>query len=195
MNFLAHLTLSYFDAGLQVGNFLGDFVKGRAEQDYPPPVRRGIAMHRAIDATTDADPDVRTLNDRVRPRHGRYAPVVTDIAFDYFLYRNWDRFGPADFTVFSRTTYRHLAAAKASMPPRVAGYVNGMVSDDWLQLYTTPGGMARVFHRLRPRLSRPELIDGVEDTLTELAPAFQSTFLTFYPRLQSLAATYRDHRP
>lgn len=192
MNFLAHLALSHFSADLQVGNFLGDFVRGRRQlAAYPPGVIRGVELHRAIDRATDDHPAVRQLTGRLRPRHGRYAGVVSDVAFDHFLHRDWSRLGPAPFGAFCHTTYATLAAARDLMPPRVAGYVACMVSDDWLGLYTTPAGMARVFARLRPRLSRPELLDGVNDTLREEAAAFRHALRELYPALQELSATYR----
>lgn len=195
MNFLAHLTLSHFDVDLQTGNFLGDFVKGSDVARLPAGVRRGVAMHRAIDHLTDYDPEVRALNRLIRPRHGRYAGVVTDIAFDHYLYRNWARFGPLEFDAFRVATYWGLHARTGAMPPRVRGYVDGMVRHDWLRLYTTPQGMRQVFGRLRPRLSRPTLLDGVDRLLTDYDAAFNQTFLHLFPRLQTLADAYRTTAP
>ena len=196
MNFLAHLTLSHFSADLQVGNFLGDFIRGRgALVRLPEEVQRGVAFHRAIDSLTDADESVRALNRLLAKRHGRYAGVVSDIAFDYVLFQNWERFGPAPFPDFTRTTYAHLAAARPLMTSRVAGYVTNMVADDWLRLYTTPAGMRKVFARLLPRLSRPELLDGIDETLTFHAPDFNRAFTQLFPRLQTLADAYRPPPP
>ncbi len=191
MNFLAHLALSHFSADLQVGNFLGDFVKGRAVKQLPPGVRTGVDFHRAIDRTTDANEDVRRLNALLRPRHGRYASVITDIGFDHYLFRNWTDFGPAPFPEFCATTYRNLAAATDCMDERVTGYVNGMVKDNWLWLYATPEGMQKVFGRLRPRLSRPVLLNGIETTLADYDREFNATFRAFYPQLLELADRYR----
>ena len=191
MNFLAHLTLSHFHPDLQVGNFLGDFVKGRAVLRLPQAVRRGVEMHRAIDHLTDADHDVRALNDHLKPLHGRYASVITDIGFDHFLWRNWEDFGPAPFGDFCATSYAALYARRDVMTDRVRGYVNGMVKDDWLRLYTTRAGMETVYARLLPRLSRPELLAGVNDTLRENDAAFNRAFRALFPRLQALADAYR----
>lgn len=148
-------------------------------------------MHRAIDRLTDHDEDVRALNARLRSRHGRYAPVVTDVAFDYFLWRNWDDFGPEDFDEFSQRSYANLYARRAVMPERVRGYVNGMVKDDWLQLYTTREGLGRVFDRMLPRLSRPELLAGVNETIAANDAAFNQALRAVFPRLQTLADAYR----
>jgi acyl carrier protein phosphodiesterase len=50
MNFLAHIYLSNNDPKIMVGNFIGDFVKGRNFSDrFEPQIARGIALHRLID--------------------------------------------------------------------------------------------------------------------------------------------------
>lgn len=148
-------------------------------------------MHRAIDRLTDEDKDVRELNRLVADRHGRYAGVITDIGFDYFLWRNWEEHGPGDFTEFVQSTYAGLYARRDHMSDRVKGYVNGMVKDDWLRLYTSRPGMQMVFKRLRPRLSKPEKLDGIDTLLVDFEKEFNQTFLLLFPRLQDLANAYR----
>ena len=192
MNFLAHLTLSHFSADLQVGNFVGDFIRGREMQRLPSEIRRGVELHRAIDALTDADPEVRQLNRVLAARHGRYAPVISDIAFDHFLYLAWPTFGPEPYPIFRDRSYAALLAARNVLSPRVTGYVDAMVSGDWLDLYTTLDGMTRVYDRLERRLSQPEFLAGVDQTLREQAGLFNFTLHALFPRLRDLADTYRD---
>ncbi len=192
MNYLAHLALSHFSADLQVGNYLGDVLRGGEVSALPLGIRRGVMLHRAIDRLTDADPDVREVNRLLTGRHGRYAPVLSDIAFDHFLCRNWTIMMPTAFAPFCQHTYAALRAGKPHMPPRAARYVEAMTDDDWLALYTTTAGMRQVFARLRPRLSRPELLTGINGSLQEFAPAFNRAFLLLFPRLQALATTYRE---
>ena len=192
MNYLAHLALSYFSADLQAGNFLGDVLRGREVDALPAGIRRGVELHRAIDRLTDAHAEVRKTNRILSLRHGRYAPVISDIAFDYFLCRNWSTLMPLPFNAFRKATYGNLLAARKHMPPRAVRYVEGMTADDWLQLYATPRGMQQVFRRLLPRLSRPALLDGVNDTLEEHTPVLNRTLLHLFPALQALAETYRE---
>ena len=194
MNYLAHLALSHFSADLQVGNYLGDMLRGREVAALSPEVRRGVQLHREIDRLTDADADVRAINRLLSVRHGRYAPVLSDIAFDHFLCLNWKQLMPTDFALFCQHTYAVLRAGKPHMPVRAARYVDGMTQDNWLALYTTPTGMRQVFDRLQPRLSRPELLTGIDDSLRDFAPALNRTFLLLFARLQTLADTYREPR-
>ncbi len=192
MNFLAHLTLSYFSPDLQIGNFIGDFVRGRELAALPEGVQRGVLFHRAIDGLTDADADVRNVNAVLKRQHGRYAPVISDIAFDYFLYLNWAKFGPRSYPAFKTATYQVLLDARPFLSPRINGYVNGMVKGDWLELYTTPEGMRRVFDRLEIRLSQPRLLQGVNESLERHASLLNYTLWQLFPRLQQLADRYRE---
>jgi acyl carrier protein phosphodiesterase len=191
MNFLAHLTLSHFDPDLQVGNYLADFVKGQAARKLPESIQRGIAMHRAIDRLTDRDGDVQELNRLIAVRHGRYAGVVTDIAFDYFLWQNWSSFGPENFHDFRQATYQNLGSATEHMDDRITDFVHRMTADDWLRLYTSREGMQLVFRRLAPRLSKPELIVDVHLILEDFSDEFNHTIQQLFPRLQDLSDEFR----
>ena len=148
-------------------------------------------MHRAIDLLTDTEPAVKSLNRSVANRHGRYATVLTDIGFDYQLYLNWDEFGPAPFPDFCAAAYERILRRRLVMPERVARRATGMTRERWLRIYTSEAGMNQVFERLRGRLSKPELLDGVDTLLTDYAPEFNQAFRVLFPRLQTLANGYR----
>ena len=50
MNYLVHLYLSEPNAECQLGNLMGDFIKGRLDPGLAPGIRRGIEMHRRVDS-------------------------------------------------------------------------------------------------------------------------------------------------
>lgn len=184
MNFLAHLALSCHDPELQMGNFLGDYTKGRPPANYPPRVLEGITLHRLIDKTTDAHPAVKAMAERLKPRHGRYAGVVTDIVFDYYLSRHWEELDLPPFSTFTSLTYRNLLANTAYLSPKLAARVKHMVADEWLNVYTTHAGILSVFRRMRPRFSQPEQLDGMAETLVLEDEAFNQSFLALFPDLR-----------
>lgn len=64
MNYLAHIFLSGPNRKVQLGNFVGDAVKGSSYKNYPPDIAKGIQLHRAIEAY--APP-------RRQPDDGRYS--------------------------------------------------------------------------------------------------------------------------
>jgi len=92
VNYLAHLYLSGDDPEIQLGNFIGDFVRGRnPESEYPVKVAIGIHLHRIIDSYTDSHSIVRESKLRLRPVYRHYSGVLVDIYYDHFLARHWNQ--------------------------------------------------------------------------------------------------------
>src|SRR5258708_857949 len=92
MNFLAHVYLSGDHSKVLVGNFIGDFVKGKYLRDrYEPEIAKGIELHRAIDYFTDLHPIVRQSKNRLRPKYNHYSGIIVDIFYDHFLAANWNQ--------------------------------------------------------------------------------------------------------
>lgn len=148
-------------------------------------------MHRQIDVVTDTHPAVKILNEQLAGRFGRYATVLSDIGFDYYLYQNWEEFGPAPWPEFCAGTYHCILRARPHMPEKAAGYATNMVREDWLRLYTTKEGMAAVYRRLRKRVSRPEKLEGIGTILGDYDAEFNQAFQALFPALQELADGYR----
>ncbi|HCT94182.1 MAG: hypothetical protein A2X19_09000 [Bacteroidetes bacterium GWE2_39_28] len=73
MNYLAHIFLSRGNRQLQVGNFIGDFVKGKSHENYPPEIQQGILLHREIDRFTDSRPSFLETVEMLRPVFNRYS--------------------------------------------------------------------------------------------------------------------------
>ena len=71
MNYLAHIFLSGDNRKIQIGNFVGDAVKGHAYKKFSPDFRKGILLHRAIDDYTDHHPLVREAIELSRGEFGR----------------------------------------------------------------------------------------------------------------------------
>ncbi len=88
MNYLAHAYLSFGQDEVLVGNFIGDFVKGKMMSTFPQEVQNGIRLHREIDKFTDTHPLVRAGQSYLRPLFRHYSTVITDIFFDYYLAKN-----------------------------------------------------------------------------------------------------------
>lgn len=183
MNFLAHLTLSCQDSALQMGNFLGDFTKGKAPEHYPPGLLEGLRIHKLIDRTTDNHPAVKSLNAELKEKHGRYAGVISDVVFDYYLYQHWDTFGTEEFEVFAERTYRALESYFPLLKPSLAGRLQNMVDHEFLDSYRSLAGILSVFRRMSHRMSKPELLNGLADTLVEKDAIFDETFLILFPDL------------
>jgi acyl carrier protein phosphodiesterase len=89
LNYLAHILLSGDDRALQVGNFIGDFVKGSRFDEYPSGIRDGILLHRQIDSFTDAHPAFKSTVEVLRPAFGRYSGILADMYYENFVGNNF----------------------------------------------------------------------------------------------------------
>ena len=119
MNYLAHCYLSCSQEDILIGNFMTDFLKKKEEANYSGKVLEGIHLHRSIDTFTDAHPASLELRALLRPRHGKYAPVVVDLIWDYFLCLNWDKFSGTTLTDFNKDMYEILLKRKDELPEKL----------------------------------------------------------------------------
>lgn len=191
MNFLAHLSLTHQDAEWQMGNFLGDYTKGRPPKHYPIRVQQGIWLHRQIDMATDRHEAVKAMAARIKHRHGPYAGVVTDVVFDYYLYRNWAVLDLPNFASFCDKTYSNLLKQTDYLQPVLQDSVRNMVAHRWLGTYTSVAGILDVFRRMRPRFSQPTYLEGMADTLAEEDIFFNQAFLALFPDLIQVVKEFR----
>lgn len=142
MNYLAHIFLSGTDAQLQVGNFIGDFVKGSQHANFPEKIQQGILLHREIDAFTDTHPVVREIVAGLRPSLGRYSGIIADMYFDYMLASDFDRFSPQiSLNSFARRFYASTLWNYRWLPERVQGFLFHFISTNRLKQYASLQGL------------------------------------------------------
>lgn len=188
MNHLAHLLLSGDAPQHQLGNLLGDFIRGSLgtpaiHAAYPPAVREGMALHRRIDAYTDAHPRHRRSRQRWPAPWRRYGGILTDVLYDHYLCRHWQRFVHAPLTAFTQQTYTDLLAQRALMPPTASRYVTRLAAVDGLGAYADAAGLGRVLAALDARLRRPANLPAALTRLPTLDTALEADFLAFFPEL------------
>lgn len=190
MNFLAHCFLSHDDEDVLVGNFIGDFIKGRAWERYAPTVQRGILLHRAIDGFTDAHALCRQSAARLRPYAGRYAPAVLDILFDYLLAKNWALYAAAPLDDFIHKTYEILGRRAPEFPAELAARLPYMLAGRFLDEYKTEAGMYAVFARFSRRVPLEEQGRGVLEAFFREFEKYDSDFKSFFPELMEEARKF-----
>jgi acyl carrier protein phosphodiesterase len=181
MNFLAHLFLSCEREPLMVGNFLADFVRNRDVLQLPSPIIEGIQLHRRIDTYTDNHPIVRQGVRRLYPYHSKYAPVIIDVYYDYFLSKNWALYQDEPITVFTNQVYEVLLKHIDIMPAFLQGRLERMVDDNWLMTYSHYEGIQNTFRRMKNRVSKPALLRDAVLTMQEQEKALDAEFKTFFP--------------
>lgn len=184
MNFLAHMLLSGPDLDLALGNFLADMIKVSDRAGLPSGVLQGINFHHAIDRFTDFHPQVSQSKARIRPWAEKYAPVVMDVYFDLSLALRWERFARIPFDEFQNEVYRLLDEGIPVIPTHLRNRVDQMIEHRWLETYTTWNGLEEVFHRMRHRASKPELLMRSIGPLKNLNLALDSDLELFWPDLE-----------
>lgn len=145
MNYLAHAFYSFGDAELLLGNMVSDYVKGKKQFDYPQQVQKGIRLHRAIDAFTDAHAATRELKKYFAPEVRLYAGAYVDVVYDHFLATDPAE-GSAEWWLdFTQTTYAQLAAQSAWFPPYFEKIFPYMRGQNWLYNYRFTWGVEKSF--------------------------------------------------
>ena len=187
VNYLAHLCLSDGSPESIVGNFLGDFVKGRPEGRYPNPIVRGIRLHRAVDTYTDSHPAVGRAIARVAPARRRFAGIAVDMAFDHFLARHWEHTDPAGFAAARAHAYAVLHARSDVLPDRLQRILPSLAGDDWLHSYTELDGVCFALARMSRRLSRPNRLAETATDLRRHYADLQADFEAFWPDARAFA--------
>lgn len=192
MNFLAHFHLAWPDEELVAGGLEGDFYKGPLGDDLPGTLARGVRLHRAVDAYTDQHPQIVQLR-RALPAHlRRFSGIVADLSFDHYLSVHWDNFSDMPLAPFNREVYAMLARHAGDFSPRAHQMFERLVEHDILGLYDRWHTVTATAARIGQRFGRRNPFGDLERDLEPHRPLIETTFLNFYPDLQSFSKTLVD---
>ena len=188
MNWLAHLALTPpRETALRLGNVCGDFFSLAERETLAPGVRRGVELHLAIDAFTDAHPVVTRACARFPASHRRVAGMLVDVMFDHLLARDWDYWMGGDLGAFTGNFYRETRQAR-DLPGHVRDILATMAAQDWLSGYATWFGvemtLLRMSRRMSPLLARRCPMEPVPALLADLLPDLALDFAAFWPDLR-----------
>lgn len=180
MNFLAHIYLSGNNDHIKIGNFIADGIHGQP-QGYHPEIVKGIIVHRAIDAFTDAHPLFRQGTKRLHARYHHYAGVIMDIFYDHFLAKNWADYNNIPLSEFAQDFYKLLTDNYEILPERNKGMIPHMVQHNWLVSYASLEGIDRTLkqmdHRTKLRSGMGNAVDELKQYYTEFETEFADFFL------------------
>jgi len=143
LNYLAHIFLSGNDHQLQIGNFIGDFVKGSKFNAYPALIQEGILLHRKIDSYTDSHDVVKQTILLLRPTFGRYSGIIADMYFDYFLSVNFQTYSKKPLYLFACRFYFFAFLNYNQLPLKVKRFIFHFISTNRLYKYSSIDGLKR----------------------------------------------------
>lgn len=184
MNFLAHIFLSGKNEELIIGNFIADSVKGKAYQNYPEGIQRGIVLHRAIDFYTDTHPTVRKSITRLFSTYRHFSGVIVDILYDHYLAANWHRYSFIPLELFVSDFYQLLEQNYEILPPNIQGFYPYMKNENWLLNYATIPGISKILYQMNERTNRRSGMHLAVNELEEYYTEFETEFFSFFEELQ-----------
>lgn len=193
LNYLAHIYLSGDDRQMQVGNFIGDFVKGRQHENYPKRIQNGILFHREIDTFTDAHPVFGEIVELLRPVFGRYSGIIADMYFDYLLASDFNTYNSNhDLNRFAFNFYISVLWNYRWLPERVKRFIFHFVSTNRLKKYASYEGLEsslQIMSNYKSKAIDPELTISF---LKENESALRNYFNQFMPEIILFSENYID---
>ena len=184
MNYLAHLFLADDTAESRIGNMLGDFVTPETELQFSPEIRKGIALHRAVDKFTDSHPIFLRSKSRISDDFRLLKGIMIDIFYDHFLAKNWENYADQPLELFAEEVYGQFSNHFEMLPPRMQHMMPVMIRGNWLVTYREIRGIAWVLKGMSGRISRPNILHRGIHSLTGKYAEFETDFVEFFAALQ-----------
>ncbi|GGF08785.1 Acyl carrier protein phosphodiesterase [Chishuiella changwenlii] len=190
MNLVAHQYLSFGERGIQIGNLLGEIVKGNQYENFSEDVKTGILLHRTIDTFTDEHEIVKRSSSYFYESQHKYSPIVIDVIFDYFLIKHWDKFYKDSFENFKKSCYSLFEKEYDSLPKKLQETIYYLLKYDWFKNYSSIEGVQKTLKGIGNR-------SKFENNLHQVIPEFEKNykkleqdFLEFFPQLINCCQNY-----
>lgn len=188
MNFLAHAYLAHPSEPLIIGNFIGDFVKGKQIHWYDRDISEGILMHRRIDDFTDNHAIFKQSKSRIRNTYKHYSGVIIDLFYDHFLARNWNDYSDIPLQRFTLNIYDIILDKEEIIPEKARYMLPFMVQSNWLLNYATVEGIDRSLTGLSRRTSFRSGMEHASKDLVRHYEALEDDFRAFFPEIIDFTA-------
>ena len=191
MNHLAHALLAGDDEALRLGGMLGDFVRGPPDAIlFPPRVIAGIRLHRAIDAYTDAHPEVLAAKLLLPPPYRRYAGILLDMWFDRCLARDFPQWSAQPLAEYSLALHALLWRQDALLPPALRRFRGYMEAHGLPAAYTDDAVFGDALGGIGQRLRRANPLASALPLLQQREAELQERFAAFFPQLREFARAW-----
>ncbi|WP_372754262.1 ACP phosphodiesterase [Labilibaculum sp.] len=179
MNFLAHQYLSGESEKIRIGNFIGDYIKGRNYEKYHPEIQKGILLHRNIDHFTDRHPMVIKSSKRLKKGYQKYSGVVVDVLYDHFLAKNWHLYHTQAIGTFVNKSHEILIRNYLLLPKKVKLFLPFMIQSRRMESYSKIEGIQAALAIMSRHTSLPDQTDFAISTLHNEYDAFEEEFTYF----------------
>lgn len=183
MNLVAHQYLSFKNPDLQIGNLLGELVKGNDYLQYDAEISKGILLHRAIDSFTDSHEIVKNSSAKFHSTQHKYSPIIIDLMYDYFLIKHWNQFHDIPFNQFKTDCYQLFQNHLPTVPKTAQQMINHLIKHDWFSNYTTLEGIQQTLANISKRTSFQNNLTDAINEMKRFENEIEQDFLKFFPEL------------
>lgn len=159
---------------------MGDFIKGSELDRYSEAIQKGVVLHRLIDTYTDQHQIVKQSKSLIRPYFKKYAPVVADVYYDFFLGKNWSSYHPWTLESFADWSYAILREYHHQLPTRSQRFFYYLTTHNMLVNYRTLSGMERVFHGMSHRAAFDSGMEKAHEVLARHEKTLSEHFSAFF---------------
>lgn len=190
MNFLAHSFLSPKNDLILLGNTFGDFVKGKKMLGVNQDLVKGVWLHRFIDDFTDNHPLVKKSILVFKPYFGRFSAIIVDMAFDYFLAKNWNIYSDENFNAYVQNLFVIYEKNRPFLTDRINQVAPVMKMQQWLLKYQTIEGLTEILEQMSRRIGNRILLHQAIPIIVENEAYLRDLFDPFFKELQTASANY-----
>ncbi|MFO8234250.1 MAG: acyl carrier protein phosphodiesterase [Bacteroidales bacterium] len=180
---MAHIYLSGNNNDIKIGNFIGDYVKGKKYLNYRTLIQKGIILHRNIDEYTDKSEVPKTIKNLLKPHYRRYSGIVADVFYDHFLTKNWGYFSSIPIESFIHNFYELLRKEFSILPEPVQNFVPRMIYHNRLLSYRETEGLYQSLKVMSKTTSLPDKTEKAMEVLMNNYKIINDNFLNFFPLL------------
>jgi acyl carrier protein phosphodiesterase len=167
------------------GNLMGDFRRNIDIQTLPEEIVLGIKNHHFVDRQTDSSNEMKQLKTLFSSQRRRFAGVIIDLSFDYFLIKHWAQFSNQGLEEFIQECYTGLQECDQYMPERMQRAVRLMIQHRWLQSYATLDGLEIAINQVAKRIRfKNDMAGGIVEVSNNYQE-FDEAFLSLFPKLQA----------
>jgi acyl carrier protein phosphodiesterase len=193
MNFLGHLYFSGNDYELMYANLFGDSVKGKQFLSYPESIRKGILLHRRIDAFIDEHQLVKELKRFFYKDLPKVSPVAIDLFFDHLLARYWENYHDMPYALFLESFYTYSPIYWDFYPDEFRQFVQLMCERKWLNSYPLLFGLEKSCEGVSLRISFPNSLFKAPITFVKNEEIITTVFHTYMSDAKIEFAEFLTH--
>lgn len=164
---------------------ISDFVKGKAQYDYPKRIHNGIMLHRQIDTFTDSHKAVAEAKKVFQPYYRLYSGAMIDVVFDHYLANDPLQFTDASLQKFTSGVYATLESYTNDLPPRFVALLPYMKTENWLYRYRLRAGIASSLRGLVRRSAYLTEHETAVALFNEAYDTLQDCYNRFFPDVKT----------